>query len=419
MKEPFQFKDNIYVYSVDRLIILYKELCDNCKWSEVNEAYNNIDNGNLEQWLDSIGESKLSYVVYTVKKENYRISYVPNKLKNVYEALSTELNNRKFFELLDIDQAIEITLKEYETLRAEILQNLSEITQRIFLGLAVIFTIASLALAPLSDFLGNQESITVNDLNLNNDNLQDTKVIISDIDSAFGTVSIKGNLNIQNKVNLFDEIKKKNSQANKSSIIPSIFMFVVLIPFLSLYLVYRSLFVIEKVTMIGQYIYFRIEKKLVNLTKLKIKIHKDSINNRNYDLDKDNEMTLDNIKNSQIKNYLTHLSWEHYVRISPSFIHPFDIFSILFLFTIIIVLSWCVVLFLLLTNDFSFWEDFCIIIFICICVAVELIFCVFCWLRVCQIRTSDKKDIQESIFQNPDNFDDIFDDVLKKMWDHH
>jgi hypothetical protein len=42
MREPFHFKDNIYVYSVETLIDLYQELCANNKWSAINEAYNNV-----------------------------------------------------------------------------------------------------------------------------------------------------------------------------------------------------------------------------------------------------------------------------------------------------------------------------------------------------------------------------------------
>lgn len=406
MTTPFEFdtSQNLYAYSVERLI----DLC--AEYPAI--AHGHITQGNLERWLDKIGEIELYKIVKKFRRspEKYQLYILIDKFK-------AHLKTRKLFELLDIDKAIEITLKEYETLRAEILQNLSEITQRIFLGLAAIFTIASLALAPLSDFLGNQEFIIVN--GLKKINLEDTKVKISEIDAAFGTISIEGKLNTQNKSQFFKTIKENSSQANKSSIIPSIFMFVVLIPFLSLYLVYRSLFVIEKAAMIGKYIYFRIERKLVDLTKLKSKkmqIDIESINNKYLYLDIYKEDQGYKIKKYELKDYLTHLSWEHYVRISPSFIHSFDIFSILLLFTIIIILSWSIVGFLLFTNNYSFREDLPIIIFLIICFIVQFGFGGCCLKRVQKIREPDKKDIKNSKLKPGYKFDEVINNVIKEMW---
>ena len=107
-----------------------------------------------------IGENELSDLVNQTRHDPEFMNKQNNwqQVDFMCERLSNKLNNRKFLELLDIDKAIEITLKEYETLRSEILQNASEISQLILLGLAAIFTIASIGLAPLSDFLTEEDT---------------------------------------------------------------------------------------------------------------------------------------------------------------------------------------------------------------------------------------------------------------------
>ncbi|GBF80169.1 hypothetical protein [Aphanothece sacrum] len=153
MKEPFHFKDDLSAYSVDRLI----ELCKDQKNNDT--AFNHIRQGNIEKWLNYIGEVELCNIVNETRKKQFNIlnKHKSQKVECVYKRLSEQLNNRKFIKSLDIDKAIEITLKEYETLWAEILQNIQERNQLIGLGLAAIFTVAGFGLAPLAGFFTVEE----------------------------------------------------------------------------------------------------------------------------------------------------------------------------------------------------------------------------------------------------------------------
>lgn len=371
MAKRFDFdpQNKVYAYSVERLIDLSK--------IHKTLAYQYIIQGTIEAWLYTIGENELSDLVNHIQHDPQFTEKANNddKVDLICDRLSAQLNNRKFFELLDIDQAIEITLREYNTLRTEILQNVSEITQRLFLGLAAIFTISSLGLSPLSTFLNNQQS---------------------------------------------------------TSIMPSIIIFVVLIPSLSLYLIYRSLFVVEKTTIIGQYIYFRIEKKIVNLTKLK-KLHKygdlEKIN-KNINFNSGIELKIDNIEDDKLQDYFTHLSWEHYVRGNSNFIDSFDLVSILGLLTMIIFISWLggSILFLLyvanitILDGFSLKEIFTLLVVI-IPFILWLISLMFLWIKGFRIRGKDQKKLKQKQqkskkISKQKSFDSEFKKIVKEMWNN-
>ncbi|MGK7955459.1 MAG: hypothetical protein AB4063_09390 [Crocosphaera sp.] len=179
MKKPFQWSWNNYVYSLERLADLIDK--------DRERALFHLKYKNFEEWFDSIGdiilyrkvkqcrkdyESKTNDSEKDAEKENFCNNF-PNTLKR-------RSNNKSFIDLLDINRAIDFTLKEYEALRAEVLQNTSEISQLILLGLAAIFTIASIGLAPLSDFLTVEDTIIEMPLNLKDIKIEAGDLSITD-----------------------------------------------------------------------------------------------------------------------------------------------------------------------------------------------------------------------------------------------
>ena len=415
MAKRFEFDTgrNLYAYSVEKLI----DLCQDT--ANTNVAYQCITQGRIEEWLLDIGENKLSELVYKKQKDtNFPTAGTEKeKVDFICNTLSQELNNRKFFKLLDIDKAIEITLKEYEALRAEILQNTSEISQLILLGLAAIFTIASIGLAPLSDFLTVEDTIidmpltlqdigeidirmlqpttndeqveaeyTIkggdfiisNDKDIKEENIK-KEIELSELDETTQTAIRKkiGQKNLQNEKLIFvgtsNDIeyflritKTTNGQTiEQRGIVPSIIIFNWLIPGLSFYLIYRSLFAIKKNRMIGKYIYHRVEQKLVNLSFLRkqyLELEDNSIDFQYIDPDTNNSdpnhfFTTNNqeiqvtpgnnprktnqnnpidIFVANFKEHLTHISWEHYIsQQETKFLDPLDVGLIFVLFALI------------------------------------------------------------------------------------
>lgn len=111
-----------------------------------------LETGAFQDWLQQIGEKDLFNLISDVKahkKPKYWIRTIRKRLRAI-----------KYFQVIDIEKAIEIKLKEYEALRAEILFHMQNRTQIILLGLTGIFAIAGLALAPLTDFF-TTENITL------------------------------------------------------------------------------------------------------------------------------------------------------------------------------------------------------------------------------------------------------------------
>ncbi|MGK7939109.1 MAG: hypothetical protein AB4062_02935 [Crocosphaera sp.] len=416
MKKPFQWNWNQYVYSFERLI----KLIDDDK----SRAVFHLTQKNFENWFDSIGEIEL-YEKAEECRKNFNPSNSPDEqfkpliqeLEERKEERKNKSNHKKFLKLLDIDKAIEITLKEYEALRAEVLQNSSEISQLILLGLAAIFTIASIGLAPLSDFLTVEDTTIEMPLTL--------KAIDELINIKNGAISIKNkDFNIYNKPNnkqsgemetssikvrdffqrideniddptiqqILDKIIQDNPDLtpfnintatvivrdtsndiqyylkierainNKTiedkGIVPSIVIFNWLIPGLSLYLIYRSLFAIKKNRMIGTYIYHRIEQKLVNLSFLKKQYLEIENNDINF-IDQDPYFTTD--KNN-FKEHLTHISWQHYITDQKeNYSDPLDANLIYIFFSLISSVSFVGGSALLVFNfelDQWPWDDF-------------------------------------------------------------
>nr|MDJ0511358.1 hypothetical protein [Crocosphaera sp.] len=327
MKEPFWWNNNgqwIPIYSLEKFIYF----CN----LDPQKALQCLQDMWIEYWFYQNGESFLGQKVESIRTDGDVA--VNDKVPRLIEELSPFGHSKKFFKLLNIDKAIEITLKEYETLRAEILQNQSELSQLILLGLAAIFTIASLGLAPLADFLTventiiemplqlekisdifkqKQAFISIDNVNYKIDNEHEKqqltvietppiklREVLEKIDSNTNKktieetlVEIKEIINqeyIDNGLepNKFDietaEVlirgKSKNPKyflkitraidgetIEKQGIVPSIVILNWLIPGLSLYLIYRSLFSIQKNKMIGIYIYYRVEKRLIELSK--------------------------------------------------------------------------------------------------------------------------------------------------------
>ena len=390
MAKRFEFDPelNLYAYSVEGLI----ELCKNNK----NLAYTHIYKGSIETWLFKIGENELSDLVNQTRHDPEFMNKQNNwqQVDFMCERLSNKLNNRKFLELLDIDKAIEITLKEYETLRSEILQNASEISQLILLGLAAIFTIASIGLAPLSDFLTEEDTTIQMPLTVENVSeiipddaikvFNDIKVIKKGFNKALKLrdfnqpvkdeietkikedpilkKGLEGELDLDNAkviiVGTSNEVEyylKITRATNGKTIeelglVPSIVIFNWLIPVLSLFLISRSLGNLQKNKVIGEYVYTRVEQKLVNLSILR----------KNY-LKFENKKIDDQVINNDYRQYLTHISWENYiVERGKNYSGPSDLDLIFYLFTPISVISF-VGGTALLMFDFSrnqwFWDD--------------------------------------------------------------
>ena len=123
-----------------------------------------------------------------------------------------------------------------------------------------------------------------------------------------------------------------------------------MIPVLSLFLISRSLGNLQKNKVIGEYVYTRVEQKLVNLSILR----------KNY-LKFENKKIDDQVINNDYRQYLTHISWENYiVERGKNYSGPSDLDLIFYLFTPISVISF-VGGTALLMFDFSrnqwFWDD--------------------------------------------------------------
>ncbi len=302
-----------------------------------------------------------------------------------------------------IDKAIETTLKEYETLRNEILQNQSELNQLILLGLAAIFTIASLGLAPLADFL-TEEDITIKipqeiyDTTLNAPNSGSDQLWFFNHEQQ-----------TKDKIEKYLKITRSTNgdTIEKRGIVPNIVIFNWLIPGLSFYLIYRSLFSIQKNKMTGIYIYYRVERRLIELTK-----HEEQYSSN---------MTFNQ------KSKLTNMAWENYVRQDPNYLEPLDITLILFLFSVISLLSFVggSILFLwdfsdphfnLITLEIFPKKEETVLGFL-ISLIVLVILPSLLYLR-CFVFCSSKANYIKSLDKPKkiNKFNKVFDKVLQDMW---
>ncbi|MGK7932853.1 MAG: hypothetical protein AB4041_15680 [Microcystaceae cyanobacterium] len=163
-----------------------------------------------------------------------------------------------------IDQTIEITLKEHETLRNEILQNMSNRSQLILLGLAAIFTVAGLALTPLTGLLTTETTLIEPSANIIvMDNTQDKKKLY------------EINLSQSSEETKEEELKitRKTTEGTiKTAMIPVIIVLGWIIPLINTYIIYRVLNWTEQILTIGKYIKDNIEEKIDRLSRMKFRI---------------------------------------------------------------------------------------------------------------------------------------------------
>ena len=152
MKQGFKFSSGKTAYSIDGL----RRLCE----QEANEATQHLNNGYIEQWLDYIGETDLANIAYQIRT-NQIILLNRNKIQTLSDYLDKHITFQKILDFLDKNKSIDIILKEYEMLRNEIINFFQNRIQLITLGLAAIFTLVGLGLAPLTNFL-TTDKITFN-----------------------------------------------------------------------------------------------------------------------------------------------------------------------------------------------------------------------------------------------------------------
>ena len=270
-----------------------------------------LEDGYIEQWLDQIGETDLANIAYQIRTSPTRLQ-IKSKINTLTFYLNKHIYLQRALNIVDVNKSIDIILKEYEMLRNEILNLFQNRIQIITLGLAAIFTLVGLGLAPLTDFL-TTDKITFN---------------------YPVSITVKETQKIENKVKFNFDINQKSGQKlliektikeNKiaGAAIPSIIIFSWLIPLASIYIMYSYLNWTQQIAIISEYISHNIEKKLfqLNLNLPESRLRK-KISKRN-------------------KLMATPLSWESYMKIDPrskdvaGFIFMFLLFSLITILSII------------------------------------------------------------------------------------
>ena len=301
MKQGFKFSSGKTAYSVDGL----RRLCE----EEPNEATQHLNSGYIEQWLDYIGERELANTVYKIRKDKGYFSE-ESKIKTLIYFLGKSIYSPRKSNIIDANKSIDIVLKEYETLRNEILNLFQNRIQLVTLGLAAIFTLVGLGLAPLTDFL-TTDKITFNH-----------PVSITVQETKKTDNKLKLNFDINQKSGqklLIEKTIKENKIAGAA--IPSIIIFSWLIPLASIYIMYSYLNWTQQVVRISEYISHNIEKKIfqlnLNITKSRLRKKMSETN----------------------KLVLTSLSWESYMKTSPRSKDISGFIFIFLLFSLITILS--------------------------------------------------------------------------------
>lgn len=183
-----------------------------------------LERGDFERWLKDVGEIELYNLILDVKNNN-KLQTTKQKIKRIRH----KFRLIQYFQPTEINQVIEIYLKEYETLRQEILFYMQNRTQIIFLGLTGIFAIAGLALTPLTDFFTTEE-IKIDSYSFDIPNII--------------TRAIDGNT------------------INNQAIIPTIIILAIIVPIASLYVIYRISDSTKQIYLISKYIKSHIEKEI-------------------------------------------------------------------------------------------------------------------------------------------------------------
>ena len=113
-------------------------------FDDKNWLLTRLENRDFQKWLIDIGETELCNLIISIQNNS--------KILNKISAIKNQFLLIQYLQSTDIERAVEIVLKEYETLRSEILFYMQNRTQIILLGLTAIFTIGGLAIYPLNDF---------------------------------------------------------------------------------------------------------------------------------------------------------------------------------------------------------------------------------------------------------------------------
>ncbi|WP_013323728.1 hypothetical protein [Gloeothece verrucosa] len=285
MKKPFRFSNGKVAYSAERLIAL----CD--QKENTKFARRHLKKGDFERWLHYMGEIDLCELANSSK----------DNLEKFLEDSYKILNEKYYIKYLPaFDKAIEIMLKEYETLRNEILQAFQERLQLNLLGLAAIFTLAGLGLAPLPNLLTTEITTVTEPGYLHS--FFSHQFLYDSVNSSIGNTDLPSKQPIQSQKqtqdNTNDQEKLKIIRTTDSStvpraIIPCVIIFNWLIPIVALYMSYKNIKLFSKTIAIGEYIKNIIECRIKNIYEI-FNIH-------------------DNSKYNILKQIKIPLTWERFV----------------------------------------------------------------------------------------------------------
>ena len=270
-----------------------------------------LEDGYIEQWLDHIGERDLADIAYQIRTSAIRLRG-KSKINTLIFYLNKHIYFQRSLNIIDINQSIDIILKEYEMLRNEILNLFQNRIQIITLGLAAIFTLVGLGLAPLTDFL-TTDKITFN---------HPVSITVKETQKTENKLQLNFDINQKNGQKLLIEKTIKETKIAGAAI-PSIIIFSWLIPLASIYIMYSYLNWTQQIAIISEYISHNIEKKLFQL----------NINHR--------ESRLRKKISKRNKLLTTPLSWESYMKIDPrskdvpGFIFIFLLFSLITILSVI------------------------------------------------------------------------------------
>ena len=215
-----------------------------------------LEEGYFEGWLESIAEFEILNIISDIKQKN------PRNTTIWVSEIRSKLKAKNYFQAISVEQFLEAKLKEYETLRAEILFHMQNRTQIMLLGLTGIFAIAGLALTPLTDFF-TAENIT---LPLKNE------VVISIDDGRVTGQKITLSRIEEDKQKDYVNIRREiaGETINNKAIIPTVIILSIIIPVASLYIILRIVDSSKAIYRINEYIINGIERETSIFLKKKL-----------------------------------------------------------------------------------------------------------------------------------------------------
>ncbi|MGK7897827.1 MAG: hypothetical protein AB4372_30480 [Xenococcus sp. (in: cyanobacteria)] len=273
-----------------------------------NWLFPRLRSGYFESWLRHVGEIELSNLILDINNNNASAQDKKRAIKNKFR-------NIKYFQAINLEKIIELKLKEYETIRAEILFHMQNRIQIILVGLTGLFAIAAVALTPLTDFFTAKE-------------------IIIPLNSQITINAIIDNGNIEEKIttpiNSTKTITRaiKGDTINNKAIIPSVIILAAIIPVASISIILRLADFTKSIYRINKYIVNGIETELSQLFKRKLEteIYYNQEINRNESflaIENNNALTNENrnfwqgyinTKNTDFQLTETNfLYWERYI----------------------------------------------------------------------------------------------------------